>query len=76
MLISEKHFWLSGLWAVPAVIETITAKNFPMLYLSKPVTAQELVSKVEGAIITHVAKDLPEYLIKKDRAQELRSKFS
>jgi len=58
------------------LVETITAKTFPMLYLSKPVTAQELISKVEGATIKHVAKDYPEKLIKEGKAQELRSKFS
>jgi len=64
-------------WTVPPVlVETITAKNFPMLYLSKPITAQELISKVEGATITHIAKDYPEHLIKKGKAQELKSKFS
>ena len=60
----------------PVLVETITAKSFPMLYLSKPVTAQELISKVEGATVKHVAKDYPEKLIKEGKAKELRSKFS
>ena len=55
--------------------ETITAKNFPMTYLPKPSPAQELSSKVQGATITHVAKDFPEKLLKKGKAQELQSKF-
>jgi len=76
MLISKKHFWLSGTWAPPAVTETIVSKNFPMLYLPKPIKAQELISKVEGATLITVVKELPETLIKKDKAQELRSKFS
>jgi len=59
-----------------AIIETITAKNFPMLYLSKPVKAQELISKVEGATITKVANDFPEELIKSGKAAELKSKFA
>ena len=58
------------------LVETIAAKTFPMLYLSKPVTAQELISKVEGATVKHVAKDFPEALIKDGKAEELRSKFS
>jgi len=56
-------------------VETIVAESFPMLYLSKPVTAQELVSKVEGATVTTVARDYPEILIKRGKSQELRSKF-
>jgi len=76
MRVSEKHFWLSGIWAPPAVTETIVAKPFPMLYLAKPIKAQELISKVEGATITTIAKDFPEILIKKGKAQELKSKFS
>jgi hypothetical protein len=59
-----------------AVTETIVAKNYPMLYLSKPVDAQMLISKVEGATVSHVAKDLPEVIVKSGKAQELRSKFT
>jgi hypothetical protein len=63
-------------FGVPAVTETITAKNFPMLYLSKPIKAQELISKVEGATITKVANDFPLELIKSGKAKELKSKWS
>ncbi len=58
-----------------SIVETITAMTFPMLYLSKPVEAQELVSKVEGATYTQVAKDFPETYLKSGKAKELRSKF-
>jgi len=57
-------------------VETITAKNFPMLYVSKPVKTQELISKVEGATITKVANDFPEELIKSGKAKELKSKWA
>ena len=57
-------------------IETVTAKDFPMSYLEKPVKAEALISKVEGATVTHVAKDFPEVLIKEGKAKELKSKFS
>jgi len=60
----------------PPPTETITAKNFPMLYVSKPVKTQELISKVEGATITKVANDFPEELIKSGKAAELKSKFA
>jgi hypothetical protein len=75
MFIAKKHFWMSGVWAPPAVVETIVAKEFPMFYLSKPVKAQELISKVEGATITKIAKDYPEVLLKSGKAKELRSKW-
>jgi len=58
------------------VVETIVAMNYPMLYLPKPLEASMLLSKVEGATITSVANDFPEVLIKKGKAQELRSKFT
>jgi len=61
---------------VGGAVETITAKNFPMLYVSKPVKTQELISKVEGATITKVANDFPEELIKSGKAKELKSKWS
>jgi hypothetical protein len=61
---------------VVAIIETIVAENYPMLYLSKPVDAQMLISKVEGATVSHVAKDFPEVIVKSGKAQELRSKFT
>ena len=62
--------------AAPATTETITAQSFPMLYLNKPVKAEELISKVEGATITKVAKDFPEELVKSGKAKELKSKWS
>jgi hypothetical protein len=58
------------------ITETIVAENYPMLYLSKPIDAQMLISKVEGATVSHVAKDFPEVIIKSGKAQELRSKFT
>ena len=54
---------------------SIIAQSFPMYYLSRPIKAQELISKVEGATITHVSSELPEKLIRKGKANELRSKF-
>jgi hypothetical protein len=59
-----------------AVTETIVAKNFPMDYLPSPAKAAQLTSKVSGATITTVSQDYPLTLIKKDKAQELISKFS
>jgi len=61
---------------VAGAVETITAKNFPMLYLSKPVKSQELISKVEGATITKVANDFPEEVLKAGKAKELKSRWS
>jgi len=46
-----------------------------MLYLAKPVEAQELISKVEGATLLDVAKDFPRYLMKRGKACELKSKW-
>ena len=63
-------------YEVVAVIETITANRFPMLYLAKPVKAQELISKVEGATLVDAAKDFPKYLLKKGKANELKSKWT
>jgi len=60
----------------PVFVETITAKSFPMLYLSKPIKTQQLTSKVEGATITKVANDFPEELLKSGKSNELRSKWS
>jgi hypothetical protein len=59
-----------------AVAEAIVAKNFPMDYLPSPAKATQLTSKVSGATITTVSQDYPLTLIKKDKAQELISKFS
>jgi hypothetical protein len=74
MRVAEKHFWLSGVWKPPAV-ETITANSYPMQYLPLPLKAMELASKVENATIISIALDYPLKLIKKGKAQELRSKF-
>lgn len=57
------------------VIETITAKSYPILYLPKPVKAKELVSKVSRATIIRVSADFPTHLEKKGRAKDLVSKF-
>jgi hypothetical protein len=64
------------LTVIVAVAETIVAKNFPMDYLPSPTKATQLTSKVSGATITTVSQDYPLTLIKKDKAQELMSKFS
>jgi len=64
------------LTVIVAVAETIVAKNFPMNYLPSPAKAAQLTSKVSGATITTVSQDYPLTLIKKDKAQELMSKFS
>jgi len=69
--------WGSEESAPPAApTETIVAQEYPMLYLPKPLKASMLLSKVEGATITSVANDFPEVLIKKGKAQELKSKFT
>jgi hypothetical protein len=64
------------LTVIVAVAETIVAKNFPMNYLPSPAKAAQLTSKVSGATITKISQDYPLTLIKKDKAQELMSKFS
>jgi hypothetical protein len=61
---------------LPAIVETIVAKNFPMDYLPSPTKATQLTSKVSGATITTVSQDYPLTLIKKDKAQELKNKFT
>jgi hypothetical protein len=62
--------------APPAIIETIIAMEFPMLYRAEPVTSKELRSRVSGATITKVANIFPQELIKSGKAKELRSKWS
>jgi hypothetical protein len=52
------------------------AKNFPMDYLPSPIKAMQSTSKVSGATIQQVSQDYPLTLIKKDKAQELISKFA
>jgi len=71
--VTIKSFWLSG-WGV-APKEYIVANQFPMIYLSKPETSKDLVSKIENASITIVSKNLPNYLIKSGKASELISKW-
>jgi hypothetical protein len=58
------------------LIETIVAKDFPMDYLPSPVKAMQLISKVSGATIQQVSQDYPLTLIKKDKAAELKSKWT
>jgi hypothetical protein len=60
----------------PAITETIVAKNFPMDYMPSPAKAAQLTSKVSGATITTVSQDYPLTALKKDKARELKSKFS
>jgi hypothetical protein len=57
------------------VTKTKVAFEFPMSYLSKPVKAKELRSKVEGATVTVVAKDFPLVVKEKNKQGELTSKF-
>jgi hypothetical protein len=64
------------LTVIVAVAETIVAKNFPMDYLPSPAKAAQLTSKVSGATTTTVSQDYPLTLIKKDKAQELKSKWT
>lgn len=68
-----------GFWeaeAPPAIVETIIAMTFPMLYRAEPVTAKELRSRVSGATITKVVQEYPQVLIKAGKAKELRSKWA
>jgi hypothetical protein len=59
-----------------AVVETIVAKNFPMDYLPSPVKAAQLTSKVSGATITKVSQEYPSTALKKDKAAQLKSKWT
>jgi len=64
-------------WTLPPLlIETITANNFPMDYLPSPVKAQQLTSKVSGATIQLISQDYPLTMLKKDKAKELKSKWT
>jgi hypothetical protein len=76
MFIAKKHFWMSGVWAPPAIVETVVAKNFPMDYLPSPVKAQQLTSKVSGATILQVSQEYPQKLIKIGKVAELKSKWT
>ncbi len=62
--------------APPVTIETIIAKEFPMLYRAEPVTAKELRSKVSGATVTNIANIFPQELIKVGKAKDLRSRWA
>ncbi|MEM2607368.1 MAG: hypothetical protein QXH97_00355 [Candidatus Bathyarchaeia archaeon] len=55
--------------------EIITTQTFPRLYLETPAKAQELVNKVSGVQISRISSELPQYLLKKNVAAELRSKW-
>jgi len=56
------------------VVEYVVVNSFPMYYYERG-KAQELISKVSGAIITVVAKTYPHRLLKKTEAQQLTSKW-
>ncbi|MEM2355147.1 MAG: hypothetical protein QXD09_05380 [Candidatus Caldarchaeum sp.] len=75
-VISARQFIAIWFLPPPAVVETITAKNFPMLYLAEPATAKELTSKVSGATITKTDMTFPQKLLKSGKAKELRSKWT
>lgn len=55
--------------------ELITTQTFPKLYLQKPITSQELISKVNGVSVQKISNEYPLYLIKYGGASELRSKW-
>jgi hypothetical protein len=61
---------------LPVIIETIVAKDYPMNYLPTPIKAMQLTSKVSGATIIKVSQDYPLTLLKKGKAEELRSKWT
>jgi membrane-associated PAP2 superfamily phosphatase len=62
--------------AVALPLETIVAKDFPMEYLPTPTKATQLTSKVSNITIQLVSKDYPLTLIKKGKANILKSKFT
>jgi hypothetical protein len=72
----KKQFWMSGVWAPPAVVETIVANDYPAEYLPTPAKATQLTSKVSGATIEKVSQNYPLTVIKKGKANILKSKFS
>ncbi|MCI4408746.1 MAG: hypothetical protein JHC26_06615 [Thermofilum sp.] len=57
-------------------VVTITRMTFPMLYLPKPLTTQELESQVQNVTIQTVTNDLPNELVKTGKANTLKSKWS
>jgi hypothetical protein len=75
MHIAKKQFWMSGVWAPPAV-EIIVAKDFPMNYLPSPIKAMQLTSKVSGATIEKTTQDYPLTALKKGKVAELKSKWT
>ena len=55
--------------------ETIARMTFPMLYLAAPPHATRLESLIHNATVEIVVQDLPQELVKKNKATELRSKW-
>jgi len=76
MHVAKKQFWMSGVWAPPAVVETIVARDYPAEYLPAPARATQLTSKVSGAAIQKVSQNYPLTVIKSGKANILKSKFS
>jgi hypothetical protein len=70
--------WLpvKATWTPAGPTEHINTAEFPMVYYEKTKDPAELRSLVENPTITHAASDFPKQLIKKGKAQELRSKFT
>lgn len=66
---------LAFVGAPPAIVETIIAMEFPILYRAEPVTSKELRSRVSGATLSQVANEYPKTFLKAGRAKELRSKW-
>jgi len=56
-------------------VETIARMTFPMLYLTTPSHVARLESLVRNATVEVVANELPQELVKKNKAGELRSKW-
>lgn len=66
---------LAFVGAPPAIIETIIAMEFPMLWRAETVTAEELRSRVSGATITRISQDFPPLIFKAGKVKELRSRW-
>jgi len=56
-------------------VETIARMTLPMLYLAAPPHAERLESLVRNATVEVVAQELPQELVKKNKAGELKSKW-
>jgi len=56
-------------------VVTITRMTFPMLYLPKPLTTQELESLIQNITVKTVTNDLPKELIQTGKANILKSKW-